>query len=89
MTAGFRYLQFGANTPKTVTADILAKEDLTVNVRVDDYKGKVIASFNMKKGNKTATATLNSGVIGKHAVYFEFLSSSKEIIAEFDKFTFD
>ena len=89
MTVGFRYLQFGANTPKTVTADILAKEDLTVNVRIDDYKGKVIASFNMKKGNKTATATLNSGVIGKRAVYFEFISNSEKIIAEFDKFTFD
>ena len=89
LTVGFRYLQFGANTPKTVTADITALEDLTVNVRVDDYKGKVIASFDMKKGDKSATASLTSGVIGKHAVYFEFLSSSKIVIAEFDKFTFD
>jgi hypothetical protein len=43
----------------------------------------------MKKGDKQATAPLTSGVIGKRAIYFEFLSSSKEIIAEFDKFTFD
>ena len=89
LTVGFRYLQFGSNTPKTVTADILAKEELTVNVRVDNYQGKIIASFNMKKGEKSATAQLSCGVIGKHAVYFEFLSDSKEIIAEFDKFTFD
>ena len=89
LTVGFRYLQFGNNTPKTITADILAKEDLTVNIRVDNYQGKVISSFKMKKGDKTATAPLASGVIGKHALYFEFLSDSKEIIAEFDKFTFD
>ena len=89
LTVGFRYLQFGCNTPKTVTAAILAKEDLTVKVRLDNYKGKEIACFNMKKGDKQATAPLTSGVIGKRAVYFEFLSSSKEIIAEFDKFTFD
>ena len=89
MTVGFRYLQFGCNTPRTVTADILAKEDLTVKIRLDNYKGKEIACFHMKKGDKQATAPLTSGVIGKRAIYFEFLSSSKEIIAEFDKFTFD
>lgn len=89
LTVGFRYLQFGSNTPKTVTADILAKEDLTVKVRLDNYKGKEIACFDMKKGDKSATVALNSGVIGKRAVYFEFISDSKEIIAEFDKFTFD
>ena len=89
LTVGFRYLQFGYNTPKTVTANITAKENLKVNVRVDNYKGKVIASFDMKKGDTTATAELSDSVIGKHAIYFEFLSDSKNIIAEFDTFTFD
>jgi len=89
LTVGFRYLQFGNNSPRTITADITALQDLTVNVRIDNYKGKTIASFTMKKGDKTATAELTSGVVGKHAIYFEFLSPSKNVIAEFDKFTFD
>ena len=62
---------------------------MTVKVRVDNYKGKEIACFDMKKGDKTATAKLSAGVIGKRAVYFEFLSSNSGVIAEFDKFTFD
>jgi hypothetical protein len=89
LTVGFRYLQFGNNTPATVTANITALQDLTVIVRVDDYKGKEIASFNMKKDDKTATAKLSSSVIGKRAVYFEFVSNNNGIIAEFDSFTFD
>ncbi|MBO4319603.1 MAG: hypothetical protein J5857_03950 [Treponema sp.] len=89
LTVGFRYLQFGNNTPTTVTANITALENLTVNVRVDDYKGKVIASFKMEKGDKFGKAELTSSVIGKRAVYFEFLSDSKNVIAEFDTFTFD
>ena len=89
LTVGFRYLQFGNNTPATVTANITALQDLTVIVRVDDYKGKEITSFNMKKGDKTATAKLSSSVIGKRAVYFEFVSNNNGVIAEFDSFTFD
>lgn len=89
LTVGFRYLQFGSASPKTVTANILAKEDLTVKVRVDNYKGKVISEFTMKKGDSTATAKITSGVIGKRAIYFDFTSDSKNVIAEFDSFTFD
>lgn len=88
LTVGFRYIQFGMISPKTVTAAITAKEDLTVNVRIDDYKGKIVATMNMKKGDKKAEASVNN-LVGKHAVYFEFLSESKNIIAEFDTFTFD
>ena len=89
LTVGFRYLQFGNNSPATVTADITALQDLTVKVRVDNYKGKEIACFNMKKGDKTATAKLSASVIGKRAIYFEFISSNSGVIAEFDTFTFD
>ncbi len=89
LTVGFRYLQFGSASPKSVTANILAKEDLTVKVRVDNYKGKVISEFTMKKGDITATAKITSGVIGKRAIYFDFTSDSKNVIAEFDSFTFD
>ncbi len=89
LTVGFRYLQFGSAAPKSVTANITAKEDLTVKVRVDNYKGKVIAEFKMKKGDTAATAPITSGVIGKRAIYFDFTSDSKNVIAEFDSFTFD
>lgn len=89
LTVGFRYLQFGAISAKSVTAKITAMEDLTVNVRVDDYQGKIIATGNMKKGDKEFKAAINSGLIGKRAIYFEFLSKSDNVIAEFDSFTFD
>ena len=88
-TVGLRYLQFGNNSPKTVTAQINALEDITVNVRVDDYKGKVVASMKMSKGETEKTADITSGIVGKHAIYFEFLSDSDDSIAEFVRFTFD
>ena len=88
-TVGFRYLQFGLNAPKTVTAEINALEDITVNVRLDDYKGKVVASMRLKKGETSKTADITSGIIGKHAVYFEFRSESAEAAAELVRFTFD
>lgn len=34
------------------------------------------------------TADLTSGIIGKHAVYFAFLSEQEGAVAEFDSFTF-
>lgn len=89
VTIGFRYLQFGLTSAKTVTADIEALEDLIVNIRIDGYQGRVIASAHMNKGEKQFNATINVGVIGKHAIYFEFISNSKENIAIFDKFSFD
>ena len=91
LTVGFRYLQFGNNTPETVTVQVNAFENLTVNVRVDDYKGKCIASATMKKGDREAVIKLNSSVIGKRAVYFQFLDTDKtnKSIAEFLRFTFD
>ena len=88
-TVGLRYLQFGNNSPKTVTAQINALEEITVNVRVDDYKGKVVASMKMSKGETEKTADITSGIVGKHAIYFEFLSDSADSIAEFVRFTFD
>lgn len=91
LTAGFRYLQFGNTSPKTVSVQINVLEDICVNVRVDGYKGKCIASFNMNKGDKESDVALSSAVVGKHAVYFEFLgkTSGSSSIAEFLRFTFD
>ena len=35
------------------------------------------------------TVELAAGVVGKHAVYFEFVSDEDGVVASFDKFTFD
>lgn len=88
-TVGFRYLQFGMNAPKTVTAEINAHADITVNVRVDDYQGKIVATMKLNKGETVKTADLTSGIVGKHAVYFEFRSEQSGEIAQFVRFTFD
>jgi len=89
ITAGYKYIQFGETSPSTVTAEIKALADITVNVRIDSYQGEIIATFDMKKGDESATAELINDVTGKKAVYFEFLSDSPEVIAEFNLFTFD
>jgi hypothetical protein len=88
-TAGFRYLQFGCNTPATVTAVLDEAKRVKVNVRLDSYRGRVIATLDYDGSGKELTAKLNTGVVGKHAVYFEFLSDDQEESYSFDRFTFD
>ncbi len=87
LTAGYRYLQFGQNTPKTVT--VRANGPAEAGVRLDAYDGKEIARISIPAGNAETTAPLNSGVIGKHAVYFRFSVRNGEGPAAFDSFTFD
>lgn len=88
-TVGFRYLQFGTISPKTATITASATDKFTVNLRLDSYKGRVIAAFDITRDDTSFTAQLTTGVIGKHAVYFEFLSEDNESTAEFIDFTFD
>jgi len=89
VTAGFRYLQFGVLSPKTVTLRCQALKDMTVRVRLDTYRGRVIADMTFRAGETEKTAAITAGIVGKHAVYFEFLSEEEGCIAEFDEFTFD
>ncbi|MBO4653255.1 MAG: family 43 glycosylhydrolase [Lachnospiraceae bacterium] len=88
-TVGFRYLQFGANTPKTVTVVLGEHKALCVRVRVDSYRGRIIAEETFGEAECEKTFALNCGVIGKRAVYFEFVSENEGAIASFDRFTFD
>ncbi len=88
LTAGFRYLQFGNNTPETVTVVMMAAAETQVSVRLDAHDGKEIARLAVPAGCGEATAKLNSAVIGKHAVYFRF-DPAEGAGAEFDRFTFD
>ena len=89
-TVGFRYLQFGANAPKTVTAvlGMAAGRGVKVNVRLDQYNGRVISTLEFGENGAEVTAPVNAGVIGRHAVYFEFLCDEDRTVT-FDRFTFD
>ena len=88
-TVGFRYLQFGANTPKTVTVRLRAEAPLTMQIRLDGWQGRVIAEQKIEVGEGAFTLPLKTGVIGKHAVYFAFACEQKGPAACFDRFTFD
>ena len=87
-TVGFRYLQFGGNAPRTVTAVMNRHRAMKVNVRLDSYRGRVAACLDFSGEENEKTAALTTGVVGKHAVYFEFLSDADGEIASFDRFTF-
>ena len=88
LTAGFRYLQFGNNTPETVTVVMKAAAETQVSVRLDAHDGKEIARLAVPAGSGEVTAKLNCAVIGKHAVYFRF-DPAEGAGAEFDRFAFD
>ena len=87
-TVGFRYLQFGSNPPRSVTVAVDHCRPMRVLVRLDSYRGRVIACLVLPGTDNEKTAAVTSGVIGKHAVYFEFLSDEAGEIAAFDRFTF-
>lgn len=85
-TAGFRYLQFGTISPKSVTVSATVKGQMTVKVRIDSWRGRVVAESSLESGKTEYSAPLSCGIIGKRAVYFEFCGDGE---AEFDWFTFD
>ena len=82
---GFRYLQFGLNTPRTLTAVITADASVNVSVRLDAPGGR--ESARLESVNGEVTVPLNGGITGKHAVYFVFETAEGK--AEMDRFTFD
>ena len=85
---GFRYLQFGLNTPKTLTLIAKAPKGTEISVRIDAPGGPEIVSLTADGGKEEVTEPLTGSAIGKHAVYFIFrgLGNRK---AEMDRFTFD
>lgn len=88
-TVGFRYLQFSNNTPSKVTVVLEEATKVKVLLRLDSYRGRVAAELDFDGSKKEVCAELDCGIIGKHAVYFEFLSDDKEQSHTFDRFTFD
>ncbi len=87
-TVGFRYLQFGSNPPQCVTLVVNHDRPMSVLVRLDSYRGRVIARLDFSGTDNEKSAALATGVIGKHAVYFEFVSDEADAIVSFDRFTF-
>ena len=103
-TVGFRYLQFGNNTPGSVSVVLDRYKPMKINVRIDSYKGRIISTLDLTDGAEEnsfdgaaqtgsvgafeKTAQISVGVVGKHAVYFEFLSDLEGEIAAFNRFTF-
>ncbi len=87
-TIGFRYLQFGEDAAKAVTLYVNAFADCTVNVRVDSYQGEIVSTLKLKAGDTEVSAPTTE-LSGKHAVYFEFIGDSPEILTDFYHFTFD
>ena len=88
-TVGFRYLQFGSNPAQTVTVVLEDKKKGKIKVRIDSYKGRVISEIDLDGNDTVKSAALSTGVIGKHAVYFEFCSEDTEETFVFDRFTFE
>ena len=88
-TVGFRYLQFGTVPPQKVTAHLTDAESVKVLVRLDSYKGRIIAELDFDGNSKEASSGLLTGIIGRHAVYFEFVSENSDKSFGFDRFTFD
>jgi xylosidase/arabinosidase len=87
-TVGFRYLQFGNNAPKAVRVVLGSHRKLKVNIRIDSYNGRIAASMDFNENQKELETALDFGIVGRHAVYFEFLSDEEGEIAEFDRFSF-
>ena len=86
-TVGFRYLQFGNNTPKTVTVVLKDHKETLVNVRIDAYNGRIISTLKFSPSVDELTSDLDIALIGKHAIYFEFKDVDGDV--KFDRFTFD
>ncbi len=83
---GFRYLQFGANAPKSVTVRAAFTKPMTVKLHIDGWQGRTVAEFKAEEGKNAYCAPIDAGVIGKRAVYFEFSGDGEAV---FDWFTFD
>ena len=88
-SVGFRYVQFGANTPETVTVRMAALRPVSVSIRLDAMDGKEIAAFRAEAGTDEKTTPVHGAGIGKHAVYFVFSAEGDGTAAEMDAFTFD
>ena len=88
-TVGLRYIQFGSNAPKTVTVVLKEHKPLTVRVRIDSYRGRVVSEMSFETGEYEKKAALTAGVVGRHALYYEFVTKEDGAIAAFDRFTFD
>jgi hypothetical protein len=67
-----------------------AQQALTASLRHQaSYRGRIAAELDFDEDEYDKSSKLYFGIVGKHAVYFEFISDEDGMIAEFDRFTFD
>ena len=66
-------------------------DSLSTDEKAGEILDEIFASFDFDASEYEKTTQLTSGVIGKHAVYFEFTAcdSGETVIAEFQRFTFN
>lgn len=86
---GFKYLQFGDDSAKSVSIRVTGIDDMIVNVRKHAHDGEIIAVIKVPKGSTEASAQLFGEITGKNAIYFEFLFNSNEAGVDFHSFDFD
>lgn len=90
-TVGFKYFEFTRLPVSKITLSLRALQDITINVRVDDYWGPVVAKIAAYASEETQelSTRLVLGVTDRHPIYFQFCSNAEGPVAEFDWFTFD
>ncbi len=96
-TVGFRYLQFGNNSPEKAVVNVKALTDIKVQIIADSYDGKVIGETEIRESESNTfipiIIPMSSSLIGKRAIYFKFLARAVQptdpAIAEFDSFYFE
>ena len=86
---GFRYLQFGNASPKSLTLRAKISAGAEITVRLDTPGGKTVASLTSDGRVEEMTEQLSEAVTGRHAVYFVFSAEGNGPAAEMDRFTFD
>ena len=88
-TIGFRYINFGDEGASRVILTGNFPGNSTVNVRIDSYDGEIAGSSDINEDSELLDFELDRKLIGKHALYFEFIIDDEDKRAVFDTFTFD
>ncbi len=89
--AGFRYINFGAESQKEIYLKLnSAVNGGIVNVRLDSSDGDIAACAETKDGLSEYVIPLRCEITGKRALFFEFIhEDTDKQICEFDCFTFE
>ena len=84
---GFKYMQFGEISPKSITVNVKnVVTDGIISVFIDKPDGTRTAELTSGKD----TVEITEPITGKHAIYFVFIAENKDTdLCVFDSFTFN